>query len=131
MIVVVGGAGRRSGKTTAMCEIISATREACWTAIKLTSHQHQQSTFGDTERYLAAGASQALLVSELPDDLQGNLIIESNSVLALLTPDVFVFVDGVERKPSAERYVHQADYVLPDGRVTPEIIERIRAQPRT
>jgi hypothetical protein len=126
VIVVVGGNRRKAGKTTVMCEIIAATREADWTAIKLTPHTHEESGYGDTERYLAAGAASALLSNQTPE-FQGNVIIESNSILEELNPDFFVFVDdGGERKPSAVKHAAKADAVVM-GRAGEEVIARIRA----
>ena len=127
MIVVVGGSSRKAGKTTVMCEIIAATREALWTAIKLTPHAHDPSRTGDTERYLAAGAVNAYLHEALPAQLDaGNFIIESNSVLATLVPDLFVFVNSEgEQKPSALEHAHRADVTIREH-TTPELIERIR-----
>ena len=127
MIVVVGGSARNAGKTTVICEIIAATREAQWTAIKITSHEHEPSPHGDTGRYLAAGAARAFIVDHyLPGMGDGNLIVESNSILDLLTPDLFVFVDGGgEWKPSAVRHAEKAHYTVP-GHATPELIERIK-----
>ena len=113
-----------------VCEIIAATREARWTAIKLTPHVHQESGYGDTERYLAAGAAAVLLSDnsrELTREPTGNVIIESNSVLDELTPDLFVFVDdGGERKPSALKHVLKADVVV-NGRAGEDLIARVRS----
>jgi hypothetical protein len=126
MTVVVGGSSRKAGKTTVVCEIIAATREAEWTALKLTAHAHQPSRAGDTERYLAAGAARALIAQTLPVQLEGNLIIESNSVLATLAPDLFVFVesDG-EQKASALEHAYRADVVV-RRHATAELIARIK-----
>jgi molybdopterin-guanine dinucleotide biosynthesis protein len=126
MTIVVGGSSRKAGKTTVMCEIIAATREAAWTAIKLTPHEHEDSRTGDTERYLAAGAASALMAKTLPARLEAtNLIIESNSVLATLAPDLFVFVQSEgEQKPSALEHAHRADVTI-CGHATPELIFRI------
>jgi molybdopterin-guanine dinucleotide biosynthesis protein len=126
MIVVVGGSSRKAGKTTVMCEIIAATSEAQWTAIKLTPHAHDPSRTGDTERYRAAGAIKAIITQALPEHLEGNLIIESNSILATLVPDLFVFVESEgEQKPSALEHAHRADVIL-QSHVTPELIARIK-----
>ena len=127
MTVVVGGSSRKAGKTRVMCEIIAATREAQWTAVKLTPHAHDPGRTGDTERYLAAGANEAHLYETLPARLEaGNLIIESNSVLATLAPDLFVFVESEgEQKPSALEHAHRADVTIREH-ATPELIARIR-----
>ena len=77
MIVVVGGSSRKVGKTTVMCEIISATREAAWTALKISPHDHQHGHFGDTDRYTAAGAVKSELLNDLAarNSFDGNLLI--------------------------------------------------------
>jgi molybdopterin-guanine dinucleotide biosynthesis protein len=128
VILVVGGSGRKVGKTTVACEIISATREAAWTAIKITPHIHNPSLHGDTERYLEAGAANALLIGgnenfTLP---AGNVLIESNSILDVIDPDMFVFVDsGEEWKCSAMRVAGKAKYVV-NGHATEELIRAVR-----
>jgi molybdopterin-guanine dinucleotide biosynthesis protein len=124
--VVVGGSSRKAGKTTVICEIIAATREARWTAIKITPHEHEPSTFGDTERYSAAGAAKALLLKQYPEGrLDGNVIVESNQVMDTLSPDLFVMVDGGgEWKPSARRHSAKAQFTV-RGHATPELIAHI------
>lgn len=147
--MVVGGAHRKSGKTLAVCRIIAATRQAAWTAIKVSSHGHgadlEQPAIEiewsvgpdrDTSRYLAAGAVKAIWVrtraetveQALSGLLSGNVIIESNSVVDYVSPDLFVFVRGnreVQKKPDAARRMDQAD-VLVDGVVEADVLERIR-----
>lgn len=126
MTVVVGGSSRKAGKTTVICEIIAATRGACWTAVKISSHDHEPGAFGDTERYLAAGAAHAAIFDGYPAGrFAGNIIVESNSVMETLAPDLFIFVDGGgEWKPSAARHAAKAQYMVA-GHATPELIERI------
>jgi hypothetical protein len=109
-----------------VCEIIAATAAARWTAIKVTPHDHEASSYGDTERYLAAGAERALLVNHLGEaKYEGNVIVESNTVMDTLTPDLFVFVDGgAEWKPSAIRHADKAHYMV-RGHATSELIAHI------
>ena len=128
MILVVGGSGRKVGKTTVACEIIAATREAQWTAIKVTPHAHEPGPHGDTERYIEAGAARSLLVggNELLKIPAGNVLIESNSILDVIEPDLFVFVDsGGEWKCSAMRVAGKANYVI-NGHATGKVIECVR-----
>ena len=126
MIVVVGGSSRKAGKTKVMCEIISATRDAAWVAFKISPHHHEPGMTGDTERYLAAGAIEARLLSALDVLPEGNVMIESNSVLNNITPDLFVFVEGSEEwKQSAHRHVSRADFVIREH-ATCDVIERVR-----
>lgn len=145
MTVVVGGQARKVGKTTAVCEIIAATREAQWTAVKITADAHgadltqpvihEEINPGpdtDTARYLAAGAARALwirarhaadLARVLPQT--GNIIYESNAITEVLTPDLFVFIQGKGWKESAAS-IDRADYIV--DRVTPALLHRIRRQ---
>ena len=125
MIVVVGGNRPKAGKTTVVCRIIAATPEARWTAIKLTVDQHEPTTHGDTERYLAAGAMRAILTNEI-GTIAGNIIIESNSILRKLKPDLFVFVDdGGEPKPSAIEHASKADIIVRDLDCE-DVVNRVR-----
>jgi hypothetical protein len=82
----------------------------------------------DSSRYLAAGAVRSLWVRTLPGyladaipavraviDNAPNSILESNSVLEFLKPDVYALIvsPGVaDFKPSARRYVSRADAIL-------------------
>ena len=126
MIVVVGGSSRKAGKTTVICEIISATSAAQWTAIKVSPHDHEFSARGDTERYLEAGAVHARLVKEyVVTHFSGNVIVESNALMETLMPDLFVFVDGGEEwKPSARRHARKAQYHV-RGHATLELLAHI------
>jgi hypothetical protein len=127
MMVVVGGQARKVGKTRAVCDIVSATSEARWTAVKISRHQHGSRTGGDTQRYLDAGAAAAYLIGsgeELP--AAGNLIIESNAVP--VEADLFVFVTDPELgewKESATQAVRRADIVV-SGHITDEVLRRVR-----
>ena len=132
-IIVVGGGGRGAGKTALVCGLMRALPEIPWTAVKISTHEHEEgkstpiweeSAPGegtDTARYLAAGARRALLVTASEDALgpiveqilqehsradgvidvdakkvgakmagaiRAGIIIESNSVLRHLRPDV-------------------------------------------
>jgi hypothetical protein len=148
LTLIVAGQGRKSGKTTAMCDIIAATADAEWTAVKVTAHAHGArssqlviieenlaSTATDTGRYLAAGARRSMWVRCVPADIAraitpftgGNLIVESNSATSVLPAEFIVFIvsDGVDSKPSAAAaataaHVHAA-------RIGNEVIARIRS----
>jgi hypothetical protein len=90
VIVVVGGHSRNIGKTTVAASIIAATREAGWTAVKVTQHGHgvcthacscaehedlvaidQEAAPNDTDsgRFLAAGAERAFWVRTAQGEL--------------------------------------------------------------
>lgn len=131
MIAVVGGHSRNIGKTSAMCAMIAATREANWTAVKITQYGHgqcsdhggecscapqnaihpfsldqQTSADGtDSGRYLTAGAARSFWLRTRQGELaeampvlrrliaeSDNIVLESNSLLALVEPDLYVFV---------------------------------------
>ncbi|MGO9517418.1 MAG: hypothetical protein ACLPND_10275 [Candidatus Korobacteraceae bacterium] len=117
-VIVVGGGGRGAGKTALVCGLMRTLPEISWTAVKITTHEHGNSTpiweetapgdTTDTARYLAAGARRALLVTasdgafrQDADSLgpivdrilrecgpQCGVIFESNSVLAHVRPEV-------------------------------------------
>ncbi|MGA1984529.1 MAG: hypothetical protein ABSG84_18940 [Acidobacteriaceae bacterium] len=105
----------------------------------------------DSSRYLAAGAVRSLWVrvragqfAEAMPRIRGeinssaNIILESNSVLGYLKPDVYATVlDPASRdfKPSARQHLEQADAILlasPPGQepawsaVPADLIQRIR-----
>lgn len=130
MIVVVGGQARKVGKTRAVCDIIAATREARWLAVKVSPHSHEVTDREtDTDRYLAAGAEAAVLVDEVPElPADRNVILESNAAAEVVAADLFVFVAdaGAEWKESARRVVGRADLVV-EGQVTAEVVARVRA----
>lgn len=129
MILVVGGQARKVGKTRAVCDIITATREARWLAVKVSPHLHEVADREtDTDRYLAAGAESAVLVDEVPELPAGrNVILESNAAAEVVAADLIVFVAeaGAEWKESARRVVGRADFVV-EGWVTREVVARIR-----
>jgi hypothetical protein len=147
-VVVVGGQARNVGKTSVAAGLIAAMREMRWTAIKLTSHAHagcdvfdeQDAGSGtDTGRYLAAGAVRSLLIQgELSEamvrvraEIAGaeNVMVESNSVLEFVQPDVFVMVLDVgnkDFKDSARRYLDRADAVVVMGEMEGILLEARR-----
>jgi hypothetical protein len=124
VLVVVGGHARKVGKTAVICGIISGLRDWRWTAIKLTPHGHPEhvtSTTPDSERYLAAGAARSLWLRTPAEDLprilseSENVIIESNSVLDILTPDFALMVLDArvpDFKASAHRFLERADALV-------------------
>jgi len=148
-IVVVGGQARNVGKTSLVANLIRAVPERRWTAVKITHHEHDlppgasyviredsdASGDGDTARYLRAGARRALLLSAHPGCLADampelrrelgradDVILESNSVLEFLEPDIYLAVLDpaiADFKSSARQYLQQASAVVlnqPDHR---------------
>lgn len=126
MKIVVGGLGRKSGKTAMVCRILRLFPEKQWLAVKVSPHTHGTSggacsireetapgEEGDTCRYLAAGAARALLVegdlevalTELSAELARapDWIVESNAAARRLSADFTFFVadpaaEGEEEK---------------------------------
>lgn len=144
-VIVVGGQARNVGKTSVITGLISAMPELRWTAMKITGHEHELSlpedhsvvdvyaecdaaSGTDTARFLAAGAVRSLLVrmqagrlnqamtqirSEL--DRAENAILESNSVMQYLNPDLYLLVLNAETadfKNSARLFLGRADALL-------------------
>jgi hypothetical protein len=121
MVVVVGGHSRNIGKTSVICGIVRALQSWRWIAIKLTSHDHvaNEDAGTDTGRYLAAGAERAFLLRpseaapRIPEN--ENAIIESNSILRSLQPDLCLIVlDGAVQdfKPSCLEFLPRADFLV-------------------
>lgn len=152
-VVVVGGHTRDIGKTTAVEQILRATADLRWTAMKITqfghgvcsangepcdcetgdhtlaiSEERNRDSGTDTSRMLAAGAERVLWVrtrqGQLADAMPrlrreitacANVLLESNSVLRFLKPDLYVAVldhTVADFKPSALRYLDRADLLL-------------------
>jgi hypothetical protein len=141
-IVVVGGQARNVGKTSLVANLIKAVPERRWTAVKISQHEHdlpQHASYiireegnssgdGDTCRYLQAGARRALLLSARPGRLRDaipalrrelrradDVIMESNSVLEFLEPDVYLAVLDpaiIDFKSSARQYLQLASAVV-------------------
>lgn len=132
-IIIVGGSGRNVGKSTLVCALIAALPEYRWTAVKISAHDHghpepvwEETASGeetDTERYLAAGAQRALLVTAIEGDFplaqlreavarDQHVIFESNRIIDYYKPDLCLAILGdpfSERKPSFEGLAQRAD----------------------
>lgn len=142
MLVAIGGHSRNIGKTSVVAGLIRALPELRWTAVKITRHEHGKDDYlvteetdpsgpGDSSRYLAAGAERAFwlraaagrLGQALPAlrEILGasrNAILESNSILELVRPDLYLVVldfSVPDFKESTVRYLDRADaFVLID-----------------
>ncbi|MEJ5369859.1 MAG: hypothetical protein WHT08_16215 [Bryobacteraceae bacterium] len=110
MKIVVGGTGRKCGKTTLVCRILALSREKRWTAVKISHHapdsgaafelieETEAGDSGDTRRYLAAGAARAFwLRGDFEQGLPAlrallagaeNWIVESTRAARVLEADV-------------------------------------------
>jgi hypothetical protein len=118
MLIVVGGHSRNIGKTSVICGIIRALPAWNWTAIKITPHAHSVRE----DRFLAAGAARAFLLQSdaMPSVLRllaesENTIIESNSILRFLQPDLCAMVvDGAvpDFKPTALEFIGRANFLV-------------------
>ena len=150
-IIGIGGAHSKVGKTTIACQILK--RLSGWGAIKYTKTSFYSSIVDspeilrqenkDTDRFLDAGAQDVLWVQSPPEDIKEilqiaidrlshlkGIIIEGNSAIEALEPDIVVFVSiNEELKRGAEKILEMADAViydkdLPKG--TPETVKRFR-----
>ena len=140
-IVVVGGQTKNVGKTSVVAGLIAALPEMQWTAFKITQDEYgagasfavSEELAGavgtDSARFLAAGAVRSFwvrgaLAEAMPrirEELARaeNAVIESNSILRFLQPDLYLSVldPAVEDfKESARYFLDRADAVLvPEG----------------
>lgn len=144
-IVVVGGHSQNVGKTSVVCRLLATFPECGWTAIKVSQHEHAETgsefvaileehnraSNTDSSRYLAAGAVRSLWVRAGQEQLEevmprirsefahsGNVIIESNSILGFLRPDLYLVVMDAsisDFKPSALQHLQRADAILLSG----------------
>ncbi len=142
MLIVVGGQGRNVGKTSLAAALIAAFPEAGWTAIKISRHRHgnlgprgytlarqRRPDATDSGRYLAAGAARAYWLRTAAGGLRRALpalrrvlrardhaIVESNSILDFIDPDLYLVVADpsmADAKASARRHRASADLVVP------------------
>lgn len=147
-IVIIGGQARKVGKTSVVAGLIAALPEFHWTAVKISRHSHDiaatdapgwviteeydRSGGSDTSRFLVAGAERALWVRSEPRHFADaipefqhklsaaqNVIIESNSILKFLPPDVCLFVvdpANTDIKASAREFIDSADAFIVQDR---------------
>jgi molybdopterin-guanine dinucleotide biosynthesis protein len=136
LIVLIGGAYSGCGKTTFGTGLIKGLGRG-WSVIKYTKTGFYSSIIinreiisqedKDTARYVKAGAEDVLWLQSPPENLREMLkicidrlsdsrgiIIEGNSPIEFLTPDVVVFVDGHERPPkkSSEMVRKKANVIV-------------------
>jgi hypothetical protein len=135
-IVVIGGQSRKVGKTSVVVGLITALRDLHWTALKVTQHGHDiavreetdRSGESDTSRFLVAGANHAWWIGteegKLAEAMPGvrkilsaakHAIIESNSILQFLRPDLYITIldpAAADFKASAQQFLDRADAIL-------------------
>ncbi|OGW54734.1 MAG: hypothetical protein A2Y81_01535 [Nitrospirae bacterium RBG_13_43_8] len=151
LIIGIGGAHSKAGKTTVACRILKKLNG--WGAIKYTKTPFFTSIIDspeilkqenkDTSRLINAGA-QAVLWVQSPNEklkeilqiaidrlshLKG-IIVEGNSAVEALNPDIVVFVSGNEGlKRGAEKILCMADVVIfgkNPPKETPKTVKRFR-----
>ena len=150
IIIGIGGGHSGAGKTTIACEILKKVEG--WGAIKFTKTSLYSSIIDDQEvlsekgkdtgRLLEAGAGKVLWVQSSGDEMAETasmavqmlsnlpgIVVEGNSMIEVLTPDVVVFVAGSKGrfKPGAERVLRMSDIVVTDEELSeglPEQAER-------
>lgn len=166
MIIVVGGHSRKIGKSSVVAALIAEFSWAQWTALKITSHNHDSAgvepyalteetaaTATDSGRYLAAGAVRSYLLrasgaqlgkalSSLKPILNpaGNVIIESNRIIDLVQPDLYLLVVDPavdDWKASALRNLSSVDAIVvvrkqrtvPTARALPRSVPQFVVEP--
>jgi hypothetical protein len=121
------------------CQCASA--EHSWTI----SEERNRSGSSDTARFLAAGAEpvwwvrteQGRLAEAMPEIRRrlaaaANVMLESNSVIQFLRPDLYLTVldpDTEDFKSSARRFLDRADAVLVRERPTPPAWSAVSLKP--
>jgi molybdopterin-guanine dinucleotide biosynthesis protein len=143
-IIVIGGQSRKVGKTGVVVGLISALRGLHWTALKVSQHGHaievkeetDRSSGSDTSRYLVAGADHSWWIGTEEGQLAEAMprireilasakyaIIESNSILQFLRPDLYITVldpAAADFKASAQQFLDSADAILLHARTNSE-----------
>jgi len=137
VLVIVGGHSSKVGKTSVIAGLIRETPSFDWTAVKISAHEHGETSLieetdpgrpGDSARYLAAGAKRSFWLRTAAGGLKDaipalreilnssrNAILESNSVLEFLRGDLYLLVlDFAVRdfKESARRFAPRADALV-------------------
>jgi hypothetical protein len=132
VLIVVGGHSRKVGKTSVIAELIRALADAEWTAVKISPHRHalEERSTADSSRYLAAGARRSLLLrAPSPDAVRqalrgaANAIVESNSALDFLEPDLYLMVldfSVSDFKESARAHLDRVDAFVVIESVVPQ-----------
>ena len=133
MTIIVGGNARNVGKTTLVCQLIRASRQREWTAVKISGHPHgaqpPPAPAGvkprATAEFLAAGAAHTYLLHENEPDRallaelarSGRpLIVESNRAAQWIPFDLYVFIldeHAPHPKPHERWLLDRASWVLP------------------
>jgi hypothetical protein len=130
VILIIGGNARSVGKTTLVCQIIAATVERQWIAVKISGHPHgspplERSKRRATELFAEAGAAETHLLRETPehrallDSLVAsgrNTIIESNRAAVWYPDGRYLFIldeQAADPKPRERWHLDRAARCLP------------------
>ena len=128
--IVIGGHSRNVGKTSIVAAIIAAWPEYSWTAIKMSSHwhndgaasggednkeicrvdeEHNRNSGADTGRFLAAGASRSFWI-RIREGCMGQALPQLMPVLHS-NPYVIIESNGIVKhiQPSLYLMVHRYD----------------------
>ena len=126
-ILVVGGHTRSVGKTSVVAGLIAALPEFHWTALKITQYGHnvcsangQPCDCATADHSYWVRTQQGHLAEAMPRIRKilastQNAIIESNSILRFLKPDLYLTVldpHTEDFKPSAQTFLDRADAIL-------------------
>jgi uridine kinase len=147
VIIGIGGGHSGAGKTFIACKILERLKG--WGAIKYSNTSLYSSITDDikilseegkdTKRFLDSGAEKVLWVqatfSELEETLQmaagkfshlQGVVVEGNSAIEVLKPDIVIFVSGdtTKFKKSADRILQMADILLFDSRLPASVTEQ-------
>lgn len=136
LLIGIGGGGSSSGKTTLGCHILRRLN-GTWGALKYTKTGLYTKIVQDplvlrqkdkdTARLLEAGAVEAIWVQAPREGLEDTIkeairmfspldgiLIEGNSAIEVLSPDIVIFIFKGEIKPGSERVLERADIVIGD-----------------
>ena len=147
VIIGIGGGHSGVGKTLVACKILERLKG--WGAIKYTNTPLYSSITDDskvlseegkdTKRFLDSGAEKVLWVqatfseseetlqmaADMLSHLQG-VVVEGNSAIEVLKPDIVIFVSGdtAKFKKSADRILQMADILLFDNKLPASVPEQ-------
>lgn len=154
-IIGIGGAHSGAGKTAYASWLLRHLRG--WGAIKYTrtalyvslidDHETLSESDKDTRRFLDAGAERVLWVQSPPSelgevlplaverlsDLKG-IIVEGNSAIEFLRPDIILFIfgsDSAELKESARGLLSRADAIVAEQGTCIDAGKEVKRFPRS
>lgn len=118
-VIVISGAESGVGKTALVNEVASLLGDRC-VAVKIG---HGEPVSHKNHLFFHCGVQFKKILDSIPQ--RDYLIIESNSILTQIQPDVLLYIDSDNRKPSARLACELAD--IRSGRfLSPAQIDTIR-----